>query len=75
MKFEQQNLGGYFVQKYIYEKLKLKENNTACRDFMGILIVFVWSQYDDANIEQLRIGYGWRQNQWAKLKNVGVAIS
>ena len=33
--------------------------------------VFVWSQYDDANIEQKTIGYGWRQNQKAKLKIVG----
>ena len=31
-------------------------------------IVYVWSQYDGANIEQW---YGWRQNQEAKLKIVG----
>ena len=35
-------------------------------------IVFVWSQYGGANIEQQRtIGYGGRQNQVAKLKVVG----
>ena len=34
-------------------------------------IVFVWSQYDGANIEQLTVGYGWRQNQKVKLKIVG----
>ena len=39
------------------------------------IIVFVWSQYDGANIEQWTKGYGWRQNQEAKLKNVGGAIS
>ena len=38
-------------------------------------IVFVWSQYDGANIEQWTKGYGWRQNQEAKLKNVGGVIS
>ena len=38
-------------------------------------IVFVWSQYDGANIEQWTIGYSWRQNQESKLKNVGGAIS
>ena len=32
-------------------------------------IVFVWSQYDGANIEQWTIGYGWRQNQ--KLSSFG----
>ena len=31
------------------------------------IIVFVWSQYDGANIEQRTIGYAWRQNQEAKL--------
>ena len=34
-------------------------------------IVFVWSQYDGAIIEQRIIGYGWRQNQEAKLKILG----
>ena len=34
-------------------------------------IVFVWSQYDDANIEQFTIGHGWHLNQEAKLKIVG----
>ena len=38
-------------------------------------IVFVWSQYDGTNIEQWTIGYGWRQNQDAKLKIVGGVIS
>ena len=38
-------------------------------------IVFVWSQYDGANIEQRTIGYGWRQNQEAKLKIVGGDLS
>ena len=36
-----------------------------------LCIVFVWSQYDGANIEQTTIGYDWRQNQKAKLKIVG----
>ena len=27
------------------------------------IILYVWSQYDGANIEQWTIGYGWRQNQ------------
>ena len=35
------------------------------------IIVFVWSQYDGANTEQRTIGFGWRQNQDAKLKIVG----
>ena len=39
------------------------------------MIVYVWSQYDGANIEQWTIGYGWRQNQEAKLKIVGGVIS
>ena len=30
-------------------------------------IVYVWSHYDGANIEQKTIGYGWCQNQEAKL--------
>ena len=35
-------------------------------------IVFVWSQYGGANIEQQRtIGYGGRQNQVAKLNIMG----
>ena len=34
-------------------------------------IVFVWSPYDGADIEQRTISYGWRQNQEAKLKIVG----
>ena len=38
-------------------------------------IVFVWSQYDGAKIEQITIGYGWRQNQGAKLKIVGGDLS
>ena len=29
------------------------------------------SQYDGANIEQEKIGYGWHQNQEAKMKIVG----
>ena len=37
----------------------------------GSDIVFIWSQYDGANIEQRKIGYGRRQNQEAKLKIVG----
>ena len=36
-----------------------------------ISIVFVWPQYDGANIEQRTIGYGWHQNQETKLKIVG----
>ena len=40
----------------------------------GSDIVFVWSQYDGANIEQRTIGYGCRQNQEAKLKIVGGVI-
>ena len=40
-----------------------------------IFIVFVWSQYDDANIEKWTIGYGWHQNQEAKLNIVGGAMS
>ena len=39
------------------------------------IIVYVWSKYDGANIEQRTIGYGWRQNQEAKLKIVGRGIS
>ena len=39
-----------------------------------IIIVYVWSQYDGPNIEQWTIGYGWRQNQEAKLKIVGGVI-
>ena len=42
---------------------------------IGTIIVYVWSQYDGANIEQRTIGYGWRQNQEAKLKNVGGVIT
>ena len=42
---------------------------------VGAIIVFVWSQSDGANIEQLTIGYGWRQNQEAKLKIVGGDLS
>ena len=38
-------------------------------------IVYVWSQYDSANIEQRTIGYGWRQNQEVKLKIVGGDLS
>ena len=38
-------------------------------------IVFVLSQYDGANIKQRTIGYGWRQNQEAKLKIVGGDLS
>ena len=38
--------------------------------FITIPIVFVWSQYDGANIEQRTIGYGWRQNKEVKLKIV-----
>ena len=40
-----------------------------------IVIVFVWTQYDGANIEQRAIGFGWRQNQEAKLKIVGGDLS
>ena len=40
----------------------------------GSYILYVWSQYDGANIEQRTIGYGWRQNQEAKLKIVGGVI-
>ena len=36
--------------------------------------VFVWSQYDGANIEQRTKGYGWRQNQKGKLVIVGGVI-
>ena len=39
------------------------------------IIVHVWSQYNGANIEQWTIGYGWRQNQEAKLKIVGGVIT
>ena len=35
------------------------------------IIVFIWSQYDDGNIEQRTIGYGYSQNQEAKLEIVG----
>ena len=38
---------------------------------LSLFNVFVWSQYDGTNIEQSTIGYGWRQNQEAKLKIVG----
>ena len=41
------------------------------QDCLKKYIVFVWSQYDGANIEQRTIGYGWHQNQEAKLKIVG----
>ena len=37
-------------------------------------IVYVWSQYDGANIEQRTVDYGWRQNQEAELKIVGGVI-
>ena len=33
-------------------------------------IVLAWYQYDGANIEQKTIGYGWRQNQEAKLYKI-----
>ena len=33
---------------------------------INVVIVFVWSQCDDGNIEQRTIGYGRRQNQEAK---------
>ena len=33
-------------------------------------IVYVWSKNDGANIKQWTVGYGWRQNQEAKLKIV-----
>ena len=39
------------------------------------MIVFVWYQYDGANIDQRTRGYGWRQNQEAKLKIVGGDLS
>ena len=38
------------------------------------VIVYVWSQYDGGNIEQITIGYGCRQNQEAKLNIVGGVI-
>ena len=38
-------------------------------------IVFIWSQYDGTNIDQWTISYSWHQNQEAKLKIVGEAIS
>ena len=41
----------------------------------GSDIVFVWPQYDGANIEQRTIGYRWRQNQEANLKIVGGDLS
>ena len=37
----------------------------------GPTIVCVWSQYDGDNIEQRTIGYGYLQNQEAKIKNCG----
>ena len=40
-----------------------------------LFIVFVWSQYDGVSIEQKTIGYGWHQNQEAKLKSVRGAMS
>ena len=43
--------------------------------YIGHDIVFVWSQYDVANIEQRTIGFGWHQNQKAKLKIVEGVIS
>ena len=43
--------------------------------FLTTFYVFYLSGINDgANIEQWAIGYGWRQNQEAKLKNVGGAI-
>ena len=39
------------------------------------IIVFVWSQYNGANIEQIKIGYGWCQNQEAKAKDCGRRLS
>ena len=38
------------------------------------IIVFVWSQYDSASIEQKTICYGWCHKQEAKLKIVGVDL-
>ena len=38
------------------------------------IIVYVWYQYDGANIEQWTIGYGWGQDQEANLKIVGGVI-
>ena len=54
-------------------KMKVKIHKTILYHFYQI-IVFVWSQYDGANIEQWTKGYGWRQNQGAKLKIVGGAL-
>ena len=42
---------------------------------LSFSIVFVWSHYDGANIEQWTIGYGWHQNQEAKQKILGGAMS
>ena len=39
-----------------------------------VIIVFVWSRFDGANIDHCTVGYGWRQNQDAKLKIVGGAM-
>ena len=45
-----------------------------CAKFQNF-IVFVWSQYDGANIDKRTIGYGWCQNHEAKLKIVGGYLS
>ena len=42
---------------------------------IGGFIVFVWFRNDSANIEQWTICYAWHQNQEAKLKIVGGAMS
>ena len=57
-----------FVIKLLFLKTEIN-----CETFIafGWIIVFVWSQYDGANIEQRIIGYGLHQNQEAKLKIVG----
>ena len=52
-----------------------KTSETLGIQFSAHCIVFVWSQYDGTNIEQQKIGYGWRQKQKAKLKIVGGALS
>ena len=38
-------------------------------------IVYVWSQYDGTNIKKGTIGYGWQQNQEAKLNIVRGVIT
>ena len=61
-----------FITRFIINIFAAKFSTLS---LITLFIVFVWSQYDGVNIEQKTIGYGWRQNQEAKLKSVRGAMS